>query len=295
MNIRIFTPVVAFMIACAAPVIARAAFISSTFGEVSVDNLQPGRRYSIVKLANFPYNITNKGKMPVTLAIDVIKPEENQVKLGYEVISDTSWVKLEYSKIILNPNEKKTVDVYISVPDEEKNLGRKFEVDIWAHTIEKVEGLPVAVGLQSKLLLATAKFNESVQRQPGFWIEPDKAIIKGLSPGERADIVRVAGKILRVTNEYEETVEFNAETVFKGFPKESEDRKFKTDRKLSVELSETVFTLKPFESKDIKIAAVIPPGKKYYDKNFISVIKISARGKKSTAKYLKLYLSTKKK
>lgn len=287
------TLAMALLTSCISAQVFGAAFLSSTFSEVNVDNIQPGRRYSMKKLASFPYNISNKGKIPAQLALDIIKPGADQLKDGYEVIPDTSWIKLETNRITVNPGETKRVDVYIYVPDNAKYLGKKYEADIWAHTIEAVEGLPVAVGLQSRLLLTTAKVYDAAQRQFGFIIEPENIYLDGVDAGKLIDVLRIASSSLKVTNEYNEPVEFNAETVKNDYPKGQDDSRFVRDTSIDLQVEPRSFKLQPFETGRINFKVTVPEQRANTGKRLLWVVRISPTGKYGNPKYFRLYLTLK--
>ena len=123
--------------------------LSTTFGEVVVDDLAVGKAYSMKNDAKFPLSIKNTSSQTVSLLLEVLYPEKSELKKGYEAIPDVSWIKLEQNSFEVAPEASATTDVIISVPDKKKYSGMKYQVYIWSHTIGKAIG----VGLKSKLLL----------------------------------------------------------------------------------------------------------------------------------------------
>ncbi len=144
------TTIIALMaLASTCPV--RAAGLRTKFGEVLVRGLKIGQTYSLNKLLSLPYRVVNTGSKEVNLKIDVIAVSSDSVRKGYEPIPDSNWVKLEKHEFSVAPNHEAISDVLISIPNDPKLLGRRFEADIWARTQSKIGAY--AVGIQSRLLI----------------------------------------------------------------------------------------------------------------------------------------------
>jgi hypothetical protein len=130
---------------------ASAAGLRTKFGEVVVRNLKIGQVYSLNKLLNLPLRVLNTGDEKVELKIEVIAVSSASVKQGYESIPDLSWVKLDKNDFSVDPNHEAVTDVIVSIPNDPKLLGRRFEADIWSHTMTRTGVF--AVGMQSRLLI----------------------------------------------------------------------------------------------------------------------------------------------
>lgn len=131
---------------------AAAAGLRTQFGEVVVRNLKIGQTYSLTKMLNLPYRVINTGDEPVTLIVDVIKVATETVKEGYELVPSTSWVTLSRREFPqLQANAEAVSDIVVTIPDDEKLLGRRFEAPIWART-QSPKGV-IAVGMMSRLLI----------------------------------------------------------------------------------------------------------------------------------------------
>ena len=114
-----------------------------------LENLETGKAYSTKEVANLPLAVVNTGDEPVDLKIEVLMPDETELKEGFEPIPDLSWIKLEQTELKGNKhNEAAATDVIISIPDDAKYSGKKYQVFIWSHTV----GRNIGVGLKSKLL-----------------------------------------------------------------------------------------------------------------------------------------------
>ena len=130
---------------------AEASGLKTTFSEVTLENLEPGRTYSAKETAGLPLVIENTGNEPVDLVVEVLAPEPQELKEGYEPIPDISWIVLEKKNFSgVEPGGKAETDIMIAIPDAARYHGKKYQVYIWTHSV----GLSIGVGLKSKLLLS---------------------------------------------------------------------------------------------------------------------------------------------
>lgn len=129
---------------------AEASGLSTTFSEVTLENLEIGKTYSTKEVASLPLEVVNTGKQPINLKVEPIMPQESELKAGFKPIPDLSWIKLQKSEFSnIKPNESAVTDVVFSIPNKEKYKGKKCQVFIWSHTT----GGAIGIGLKSKLLL----------------------------------------------------------------------------------------------------------------------------------------------
>lgn len=127
---------------------ASAGGLGTTFGEVLVEDLPIGEAYSMEKEANLPLVIHNTSEQKVDLKIEVLSPQEGELKETYQSIPDVEWIEIIQREFVVEPGEFAKTDVIISVPDDEQYRGKKYQVFIWSHTV----GRAIGVGLKSKLL-----------------------------------------------------------------------------------------------------------------------------------------------
>ena len=128
------------------------AGISTTFAEVILKDLEIGRSYSTKGIAHMPLCVMNTGGETIDLKIDVLIPQPADLKKGYEAIPDVSWIRLEKDFFSdLAPGEQAVTDVILTIPDDKKYAGKKYQVYLRSHTVGK-KGLAIAVGLRSRLL-----------------------------------------------------------------------------------------------------------------------------------------------
>jgi hypothetical protein len=141
-----------FLILAAAilPQKALATGLSTTFSEVSLEDLETGKSYSTREVASLPLEVVNTSDEPVDLKIELLMPETSELKEGYAPIPDLGWVslaQLNFSNI--QPRASAETDVVITIPADAQYKGKKYQVFIWSHTV----GRKIGVGLKSKLLI----------------------------------------------------------------------------------------------------------------------------------------------
>jgi len=135
------------------PLCLCAGGLSTTFGEVKIENLKIGGEYSLEEVAEFPLIVQNTSDQEIELKIEVLYPKEAELKEGYQIIPDTSWISLRQDYFKLNPDQEAKTDVIIKIPDNENLLGEKYQAYLWSHTI----GRSLGVGLKSRLLFTIAE------------------------------------------------------------------------------------------------------------------------------------------
>ena len=132
---------------------AFAAGLSTTFGEIVVENLPLGETYSLAEKVKMPLVVSNTGNAAVNLKIEVLAAKESELKEGFAPIPDIGWIELKQKEFTLGPGESAKTDVLISVPDDTQYRGRKFQVYLLSYTT----GSTVGVGLKSRFLFSIAQ------------------------------------------------------------------------------------------------------------------------------------------
>lgn len=134
------------------PLYVFAGGLETNFGEVVVENLPPGVTYSMEKEGGMPLMINNTSIEEVDLKIEVLSPAEADLKTGYEPIPDSNWIELAQKEFHIKPGKSVKTDVIIHIPNEDKYLGKQYQVYLWAHTV----GRAIGVGLKSRLLFSVS-------------------------------------------------------------------------------------------------------------------------------------------
>ncbi|MFI5349514.1 MAG: hypothetical protein ACHQ2Z_08215 [Elusimicrobiota bacterium] len=139
----------AALLLAAAPI--HAVGLRTKFGEVTVRGLKIGQEYSLNQLLKLPLRILNTGADTENIKIEVL-PVSSASTAGYEPIPDVSWIKMEKTDLEIEPNHEGVSDIRISIPNDPKLLGRRFEAHIWSRTTPSRHGM-YGAGLSSILLL----------------------------------------------------------------------------------------------------------------------------------------------
>ncbi len=138
---------------------ADATTISTNYAEVYVDNLKPGASYNLSEVADFPMWVGYRGDAPVELSVESVMPMESELKKDYEPIPDPSWISVSQSGLSLLPDENANIDVTITIPNDEKYLGKKYQGYLKVSSVPQKgqeNGVAVALALKGRVLFSIA-------------------------------------------------------------------------------------------------------------------------------------------
>jgi hypothetical protein len=283
--------------------VAEAGGLSTQLGEVVIENLQVGQTYNLKQLANLRLIVTNTSDYGVDLRMDVLLPDSGELRKGTESIPNTSWVKLSQNLFKLNPNEKAISDIIISIPDEDKYVGKKYQVTIWSHTLGGGgSGMFLAYGLKTRIIFTTdtvratkSEMVTSSNASVNFTLKPEEIFLDNVELGKIYDVEKQTGLALKINNpgEREQTFQLQSLTVGNSvatLTKEYED----TPDASYLTFSESKFVLPPKGTKMVKMYLKFPPEKEYSGKKYMFVIHaFSLAEKVTTGVYSRLHASVK--
>lgn len=187
--------------------------ISSPNGAMYLFNLKIGQEYSLKQLLGYPFQVTYRGKYPVDLKIDLIKPTTTSD--NYEPIPDLSWIQLQKSEFSLDPGETAETDIIIKIPNDETLLGKKFHVSIAPKTSapkgDNRAWLAFSVGLICKLYLGIASKPPTIEeirelqkrRLSGYLdvsVSPNRIFLYDLKPDKKYDVTKQFNEVVKVIN-----------------------------------------------------------------------------------------------
>lgn len=187
--------------------------LSSPNGAMYLFNLKIGQEYSLKQLLGYPFQVTYRGKYPVDLKIDLIKPTTTSD--NYEPIPDLSWIQLQKSEFSLDPGETAETDIIIKIPNNETLLGKKFHVSLAPQTSapkgDNRTWLTFSVGLICKLYLGIAPNPPTIEevrelqkkRLSGYLdvsVFPNRIFVYDLEPNKKYDITKQFNEIIKVIN-----------------------------------------------------------------------------------------------
>ena len=122
--------------------------LSSNWGEVVVNNVEPGKSYDLNKEAGTFFTLKNNFDSDTVLKLQVLEPQDSELKPGYEPIPDVSWISVP-KEVKIGAMQEKTVPIQLRLPADAQLKGRKFHVWVWSYTF----GQAVGVGLKSRILI----------------------------------------------------------------------------------------------------------------------------------------------
>jgi hypothetical protein len=264
--------------------------LSTYLASVSVNNLEPGKKYSLKQTTNISLRVLNTGDSSVNLKIDVLNPQPGELEPGYEKLPDTSWLKIEKDYFTdVSSGAVAETDVYITVPDSKLYLGKKYQAYLWSHTVGDPGAFGVGVGLSSKLLIGIIDYKasgttDSNVKPSGFKAEPGELNLK-IKPGKKEE------QKIKITN-----TSSQKQRYLIGFisGQECPDKKNKYELisdTVSVTCSEKEFQLEPGTFKEITINIMIPDKTK---KKLFSQLRIDCLSeKKQEGMFCPVYIKVK--
>ena len=204
--------------ACIAALALKNAFavgVTVNPGEFVVENLKIGQSYDISKMAQ-PFKIKYQGPNGMDMVIDVYPP--NDPRPGYEPIPDKSWVKLDKEFYSALSGEEVTVIAVLTIPNDEKYLGKKYDVRLKVSARAKGEGWGVAVlpAVETRILFSIfrekgsaedqAKFDQEILKTRNISFTPTEVVLNGVPVGRKVDIKKELKQSLKLTNLNDEPI-----------------------------------------------------------------------------------------
>lgn len=139
------------------------ARLSTTFTEVLINNLQPGKTYSLEKLFKKPYSITSKSPIPIDIKIKIIPTEIRYMRKGYQAPS-LSWLRLSRTNFPhVQPGETIYNDIIISLPDDDTYMDKKYQISILAESYSEQTIIDFAI--ESFLLFSIAPVRSKLDQK----------------------------------------------------------------------------------------------------------------------------------
>jgi hypothetical protein len=281
----------------------QAAGLSTGLGEVVVENLQVGQTYSLKELANLRLFVTNNSDDSVALKMDILSPDSSELKKGSRPIPEISWLKLSQNTFVLGPNEIALSDITLSIPDENRYLGEKYQVTIWSHTVPGAgSGMSIGLGLKSRIIFTidperapASEIVKSSDASVELTLKPEKMFLDDVELGKIYDLESREGSILTVSNHSGQerllrlrslTVSNSAATLTEGY-EDAPDASF-------LRFNEDEFVLPPNGTKEVQVYLDFSKRTEYRSRRFMFVIHAYVVGEKvGTGVYSRVYASIK--
>jgi len=131
--------------------------ISSSFVDVVVLDVPLGTPHAIQDAQGRGLVINNLSDEALVVHVDVMRPENDQLRGNAEPIPDTGWITVEPSDLFLPARGTASFSIRVRLPRGEPLENRFFQAMIWsrARPITR-SGVTVSLGLKSRLRLKTA-------------------------------------------------------------------------------------------------------------------------------------------
>ncbi|MFH1784757.1 MAG: hypothetical protein ABH868_07730 [bacterium] len=277
------------------------AGLSTSWGEVVIRNIHVGQTYSVQESSNLLFKLTNTGDQDANIRIEVISPTSDNLKESYESIPDVAWVSLDKYRFLAKPGETVETDVKISIPDDPEYLNKKYQVYLFAYTIESPGFM--GVGLRSRLLLHTAALRPTrtvkiVAPPKGnldFKVHPYEVHLEDIKISKKYDVGKVADKAFEIVNfsDSEESYiikSLDPNQILTSLPggfEPAPDAGF-------ISFKEDQLSIKSKGSENPKIYLRIPKEDKYKGKKYVFVIYTEKMNQgKPMGVYNRIYVTTK--
>jgi hypothetical protein len=193
-----FRPIVLFLflLGIFSGSVCAAGLSIDNYGEVLVENLQPGNTYSMIELVNLPLKVTNKDTTANTIKLEVQKPAGNDLKKGFEPIPDTAWIEITPLQVEIAANGTYSTDIKINLPKDAKYVGKKYQVDIKASIAPSPTSMvSVALAVKGRLLFTTAQNSQAPKKLSlNFTFSPARVIMMNVPLGKKVAVQNSSDK-----------------------------------------------------------------------------------------------------
>jgi hypothetical protein len=204
--------------------------VGMRFVDITVENVSPGASFNLRQIRNLPLIVTNQDDVNDTdVAVEVVSPNPNEMKEGYEPIPDPAWIKVLPDRYHLGPKASASSDILVQVPDDPKLIGHHYEAIIWVHTDPKKKiaqgvGMVIQTGLRSRFRMSIGTLGPaSLQREKdlkklatintNFSISPDNLFVQGVPLGKPVDLKSLKKASLKVINEADDPIKLKLVSI----------------------------------------------------------------------------------
>ncbi|MGH7741210.1 MAG: hypothetical protein ACRENS_04235 [Candidatus Eiseniibacteriota bacterium] len=259
---------------------AAAGGLRCSFGEVVINNLKIGQSYSLQTLANLPLVLTNTDDKPATIRVDALVPTEGELRQGAEPIPSGQWASALPDSFVLGPSQSQSVELKLSIPDDEQLFGRKFEVVFWSHTLAQAGNL-IAYGLKSRVIFTIDQARDTANTAPqtgdlAIALSPSQVELNDVVAGHQYALEAAGHQPMMVKNTSDHPVVLELQplspekSAVGGQPGFEDLLSFS---KLS--LAPAKLTLAPGEQKPVTATLTFPKGQSIKGRKFMCVISAS--------------------
>jgi hypothetical protein len=193
--------------------------LRTPFGEVIVRGLKIGQTYSLYKLVKLPLRVVNTGPETTELRIETVRA--SVLNEGYEPLPSLDWVRVDQGTFTLAPSHEAVTDLIVTIPNDPKLLGRRFQADIWSHSVDH---RALLVGLKSRLLIHVdstpptedelkKKFVDATLADLDFAISPMNAEVSDIPVGKPVDLRKERKVQVKIVNPNDRVLNFRVRSI----------------------------------------------------------------------------------
>ncbi|OGS20173.1 MAG: hypothetical protein A2252_11020 [Elusimicrobia bacterium RIFOXYA2_FULL_39_19] len=188
---------------------AFSAGLSTPCGAMYLGNLKIGQTYSLQQCLGFPFNVTYNGQSMADIKLELQAPTTTSAD-GFEPIPDLKWVSIQKDNFSLDPGQTAETDALITIPNDEKLMGKKYRILIYPYSgvpKESGPGIAFGVGLKCKLDLEIAAKPPSAQEIMNIRKQQLGGVVSVLVTPERMFLMDFPlGKKVNIKSKYNETI-----------------------------------------------------------------------------------------
>ncbi|MBN1824257.1 MAG: hypothetical protein JW803_08065 [Endomicrobiales bacterium] len=279
----------------------RATTLSTNYASVIVENLGIGASYNLSEVANLPMWVSYGGDVPVNVTIAPVLPMHSELRPGYEPIPDPSWITLGKQEVSLMPDESANIDVTLTIPKDEKYLGKQYQVYllVQAKADRGVKsGLMVGLALKARILFTVAQKPPTAEElremrkkaalaAQGVMLNPERFIVATSTGARKAVVTEFVP--LKIINSSREKVTVNIEAVEPSVSGISVPRGYEKGKVEDFKISKKRLLLKPDQIENVEMEANL---KEEEVKKIFFSVRVEIRSKTlEINKFIRVYIN----
>lgn len=192
------------VVLAAAP--ARAVIgLGARFGDVILENAQPGTTYDLREVAHVPFGVENRGDADADVAVRFEQPAAQGLAKDYEAVPDPGWFKAVPTKIRIGAHAIGYFDLLLSIPNDPALKGKHYQATV---TAAMVGDAMLNVGIQNRIRFSIGAGPQSLReekkkkamQQLDFDVTPSEIYLRDVPVGKTYDARKEARKSIRVAN-----------------------------------------------------------------------------------------------
>lgn len=285
------------------------AGLATPTADIEANNLRIGQTYNLTQMANLPFKVTamhREHRVRLTLLV----PTTGQCRPGFEPLPDITWVTISRNGFDLLSGETGEADITISIPNDEKYMGRNFEVKLLAVTTPKTvpmeeSGASIGVGVMASLRFKVAakplteeekeKFKKAEYKAVNIELTPNDLFLEdSIEVGKKVDIEKKFGKTLKLVNTGEAPVKVRVRSVSLAESGIQPPAGWEAGPDASyIVIPREKVKIRPLEVKKLPFFVYIPNEERFRGKKYFFIVEVSVEDELVKTSYRsKIYVIT---